>query len=257
MFDYAIKANWFGITNNYFSVHRIDAKSVEKAKKKRSNLATDDLKALFSSEQYQNASFKHSYQYWVPLLLLYTGARVQEICQLHCHDVKQVNGIWVLDINEDSATKKTKTLTSVRQIPIHQELLDLGFLEFVDSVRHKRRGGKQLFVDLTYTAQHGFARKYQRWSLGEGSRPGFFQQAGMKRDTLDRKDNHAFRHTLTSALQEVGIPTELRSAITGHKMASGSENTTYSHSQMLQLKQEALHKISFRDITGNVKPFKH
>lgn len=49
---------------------------------------------------------------------LYTGARLNELCQLRVSDVNKVGEIWCLDINEKDG-KQLKNVSSTRQIPIH------------------------------------------------------------------------------------------------------------------------------------------
>jgi integrase len=59
----------------------------------RSVFTTEDLEKLFHADQYIKGTHRHPYQFWLPLLGLYTGCRIEELCQLHVVDVKQVDGI--------------------------------------------------------------------------------------------------------------------------------------------------------------------
>jgi len=56
-------------------------------KRTREVYKQEDLNKLFHSEQYRTKSFKYPWQYWLPLLGLYTGARIEELSQLHVEDV--------------------------------------------------------------------------------------------------------------------------------------------------------------------------
>jgi hypothetical protein len=70
--------------------------------------------------------------------------RPKEIFQMHVDDLKSTErGNWYLDIaattdEDDEASpesKKTiKTLTSRRKVPVHPELVRLGFLAFVEDL---------------------------------------------------------------------------------------------------------------------------
>jgi hypothetical protein len=59
--------------------------------------------------------FTHPHQYWVPLIGLYSGARIEEICQLEVNDVRESSGVWIMDINRngDKRVKTAATLTLV------------------------------------------------------------------------------------------------------------------------------------------------
>jgi hypothetical protein len=97
---------------------------------------------------------------------LFTGARENEICQLHLLDIYQheETGIWVFDINEDESqtTKKSvKKGEHARFVPIHPKLIDLGLLDFVEAL--KQHNGVRLFEDLPYRGKNKYADKFQRW----------------------------------------------------------------------------------------------
>lgn len=62
----------------------------------------EDIKKLFFSGSYTEKAFKNLAYYWVPLIGLYSGLRLEEICQLHCDDIVSEDGIWYFDINEES-----------------------------------------------------------------------------------------------------------------------------------------------------------
>lgn len=95
---------------------------------------TENTSGLLRSESHK----------WGMLLALFTGARLNEICQLHIADVQQEDGIWFLDItDEGDDDKKLKTEAGRRKVPVYSELIRLGFLEFVQS----RSKGKRLFPD--------------------------------------------------------------------------------------------------------------
>ncbi|MCT7655420.1 hypothetical protein MBH78_13535 [Oceanimonas sp. NS1] len=82
---------------------------------------------------------------------LYTGARLGEIAQLRLEDVVQVGDVWLLNVtkdDDDSAedARTVKTAAAIRSIPIHSALIKLGFLDYVETVRHT--GAFKLFPSL-------------------------------------------------------------------------------------------------------------
>ena len=53
---------------------------------------------------------------WVPWLLAFTGARMEEVCQALTTDIRQEAGIWYLDINESDPGKSLKNPGSARKV---------------------------------------------------------------------------------------------------------------------------------------------
>ena len=68
-------------------------------------------------------------RYWVTLLSAYSGARLNEICQLDVIDIQELDGIWTINLNANSADKSIKTEAGNRLVPIHPKLLEFGFLD--------------------------------------------------------------------------------------------------------------------------------
>lgn len=75
----------------------------------------DDLIKLFHSEDYLEDTHDKSFKFWMPILALFTGMRLNEIAQLHLSDIRQVeDGVWVLDINDEKEKRlKTKSILSL------------------------------------------------------------------------------------------------------------------------------------------------
>jgi hypothetical protein len=79
------------LTTNYAKgkKHKAKASSYEK-------FTVDDLKALFEGPYFRAHEYDEPFKYWLPVLGLYTGARLEELAQVHLADVKQHSptGIW-------------------------------------------------------------------------------------------------------------------------------------------------------------------
>ncbi len=75
--------------------------------------------------------------YWLPFMALFSGARIGELAALGVPDIKQEGGIWYFDITEedDDGVKKDN---SVRKVPIHKILIDLGLLDYKASLKDKQ-----------------------------------------------------------------------------------------------------------------------
>lgn len=124
-------------------------KSVGPSKNPIQEFTPAQLSLIFSQDVYVTKSAE---RFWIPLVLLFTGARLDEICQLHADDVKQKPIPHILTENledEDPAlAKKLKSISSHRTIPIHADLIELGFLDYAKAIRAK--GHLHLFPDLRH-----------------------------------------------------------------------------------------------------------
>lgn len=94
-------------------------------------------------------------RFWLPLIALFTGARINEICQLHTDDIQEKNGISFISINEEDE-KHVKTKAGIRQVPIHNELIKIGFLDYVAEIRKK--GETLLFPEVMTDLVRGTKR---------------------------------------------------------------------------------------------------
>jgi hypothetical protein len=72
---------------------------------------------------------KKPHEFWVPLLGLYTGARIDELSQMFSDDIRQTNdGFWFLHIHANDGNS-VKNRASKRRVPIHPDLISLGLIE--------------------------------------------------------------------------------------------------------------------------------
>ena len=89
----------------------------------------------------EDHSMRGTALFWLPLLGLYTGARLNELCQLTPSNVREEDDIAYLDITNEADGQRIKTSSGKRIIPIHQRLIDLGFLSSPVVGKKKKSGG--------------------------------------------------------------------------------------------------------------------
>ncbi len=136
-------------------------KKVKRSKTARKKGFSDEqVRIVFSKEVFQPKTVE---RFWIPIILFYTGARLDEISQLHVSDVKYVPVPHLLVENlkdEDPALAKLlKNETSYRTIPIPNELLSLGFLDYAEAV--KAGGHVHLFPNLPHKSGKNVLGMYQ------------------------------------------------------------------------------------------------
>ncbi len=195
-----------GVRNGYLD--RNHAEGLKPPKKKhardqRQIFDDSDLQRLFDADQYS----KHSqpYQYWLPILGLYTGCRLEELCQLYVEDLKQTEkGIWYLDINSGK-DKKLKNEASDRAVPLHPVVVSLGFPEFAQKANEQ--GNERVFQELK--KQSGSYGHYaSRWFNR------FKEKAGIDM-TPNKKVFHSFRHSFTDMLYKEQVMETIIEELTG------------------------------------------
>ncbi len=197
-----------------------------------------DLKKIFLSKPYMTGSFKRATDYWLPLIALFTGARLGEICQLRVADIKKEDNIYCIDINEDDEGKSVKTKdSSVRLIPIHQVLLDLGLNEYVEELK---RNKKTNLFDINYGIIRGQYHSVQKHMSA------YLKKIGIVSTDKKSKSFHSFRHTVRTRLTELDVPERTIDAIVGHASEARSIGSKiYTHSKLLNQKVTAMKKLEY------------
>lgn len=204
----------------------------------------EDLEALFESETYRNHQHETSSRYWLPLLGLHTGARINELCQLLRSDIKEIEGVPVISILDEEENKRLKTDASRRLVPIHSKLIELGFLDFVKTI-HSGRIFPHLRDDPLKPGNFGIKasedfRDYRR-SVGVGN------QAGRGRS---RKAFHSFRTTFIDAARRALVGDGIRRRLVGHEF-DDTHDTNYNGGDPLDmysiktLRDEGVEKVQF------------
>lgn len=170
----------------------------------RKPFAPEELEKLFGALADKG---ERNSLFWVSVLLLATGARAGEIIPLESKDITFAGEIPIINIISDvKAGRRLKTKHSARSVPVHPDLVALGFIEFARS-----RSGR-LFPELgaTKTGKFSsyFSQIWMRWLRGE---------VGI---TDPSKTLHSLRHSFKSLARRAGVPEDVHDAVTGHRPAT-------------------------------------
>jgi len=174
----------------------------------------DEISTLFSPATYAQGRQQSPYMYWLPLIGLHSGMRINEIAQLALADIGLHGGIpcfHVTDEGDDETTnrraKRVKTDTGRRIVPVHDALINLGLLDYVHTVRQDDHN--VLFPELIggrdgpgQPASKQFAR--------------YCDRVGLKDPALVF---HSFRHGAVGRMRAAGIRKELSMVVVGHTPA--------------------------------------
>lgn len=161
----------------------------------------------------QNAT---SYSFWLMPLGLFTGARLNELCQLRAHDVIQdIHGIDLIIINANGFNKSLKNEQSAREIPICSKLIQMGFLDFVEERRQAGGSDAQLFAELVFDEKHLYSRAASRFFCGPVTGTGFIGEHCPV--AIDGGFNFkSFRRSFALRLERSGISATTIAHLLGH-----------------------------------------
>jgi integrase len=200
---------------------------IQGARTRRLPYEADDLRKLFGSA----FSVKEGPDRWLPLLGLWTGARLEELGQLRTTDVGVEESVPYIHIRGGDG-RRVKNLGSERRIPLHPELLRAGFLEYVEK-RHAENQSR-LFPELK-PDRHGTLTRF--WSKR------FRYYAKSVGLTDPQKTFHSLRHGFKDACRRAGLSEEVHDALTGHK--NGSVGRSYGTGVPLKVLAESMAKVRY------------
>lgn len=177
-------------------------KKVENVKKKEEIRPEQFRAAMAHPVNWNEASVK-----WANAILYHTGMRVSEMCQLTKNDYVEIEGIKCFSVNTHEEGKSTKTATSIRNIPIADELLEWGIWE-----------AKPVFKMHMNTVMTKIEKA--------------FKNIGLKRTS------HCFRHSISNRLRDAeGVDDSTRAFILGHSQATMTDRVYVSREPLLKMQR--------------------
>lgn len=220
----------------------------ESARDQADPFSADQLQAIFKtpiytgcqSERFRkkhgNEDMSHTSWYWLPLLGLFTGARLNELCQLREEDVCERDGIPYLHLREGEETQRIK-LHKERVVPIHDTLIHLGFLRMVESQRSA--GSDRVFPDLKRDSSGYYSNKSSK-DFND-----YIDALGIK---TKKTKFHSFRHNFKDACRHSGVHPDINDILLGHALPGMSGR--YGNAQVpLKKLNEAVQSVAFEGLT--------
>ena len=217
----------------------LQVKAEKQAHEFRDPFTNEDIRRLFAPDVLHQQTKPGNF--WIPLLSLFTGARLEELAQLHTDDIVFVNRqedarpVFVpgqpvsfeagggetlcLFINKGKPFQRLKNAASRRYVPLSPVLAsELGFLAYVASVFEAgspgRGGGGEgrLFPELTRKRDtDNFAHSISKWFNTHRNRVGVVPLPG-----AGKKDFHSFRHTVARWCEQNDVPEKSAARFLGH-----------------------------------------
>ena len=132
----------------------LEIKLKKNPREERSVYEKDDIIKLLTSLPRGTAE---AYKFWISAIALFSGMRQGEICQLFKNDIVKVQDVWCFNVSTLSEGQKTKNESSRRLVPIHPVLMELGFFEYLKTIKGNRLWPKLELKRGTY------AQDFQKW----------------------------------------------------------------------------------------------
>ncbi|MBR5882312.1 MAG: site-specific integrase [Mailhella sp.] len=235
-------------------------RDVRRKSTKRSSFSVDELKALFGNrEKYLHETRKYPSRFWAPWIALYTGMRIEEICQLHISDIREIEGVMCFSVNEERGfngeSKHVKTMAGIRSVPIHPWLwTDAGLKDFVSArkaeIIEKNWKTTLLFSDMqarthliTSDSTQKLSAPVTSWFMRYRRSVG----VGGDHGETSEKTFHSFRHTVIEyLLKEARVPLSMVQTVVGHEVTDMGVTEVYAGSwSMKVLRDEVIAKLNW------------
>ncbi len=209
----------------------ITAPKKKKGHRSRRPFTAAELRTLFSAPLFTGCESRYrrfapgdkvirDEYFFIPAILYYTGARLGEIIQLHFSDCVIDGPTPSLSINENSEAKhgedgykSVKSEAGVRIIPIHPDLMALGFGDFVKWQRKGAKAKDRLFYRIKFGEDGQPSTVFSKW-FGR-----FMDKIGLTDPALVA---HSFRHTAEDYFRENLVPKYIIDKLIGHQDASSA-----------------------------------
>jgi len=195
------------VPQNYFEGLSVQSKKITRP---REGFSNEELNQIFDPAKYLGYTIRNLKRrtklssFFVPLIGLHTGMRLEEICQLRLKDVSTSGDcdVFKVVISEDT---KLKNIQSERIIPIHQNLKKLGFLDYCKYLRKLKY--ERVFYDLEKN-RDGYGRNMGRFFMDYLKKLEIYQ--------FQTKVFHSLRHTFITNLLQNGVREEVVNGLDGH-----------------------------------------
>jgi integrase len=196
--------NWC-VASGYIAKNVAAGIAPKEPKKKKRAHTSDELRQVFGADLTAMRD-KRPDHFWGPLIGLYTGARVSEICQLAVADVDRKSGVLCFQFREDIEGQRLKNEASKRVVPVHPHLITLGFEKYL---RERRKNNEAwLLPNCTPNKKggKGMGATLSAWWSDRKTKLGLSKAVSF----------HSFRDGVSQALTAAGVLEVVTIQIIGH-----------------------------------------
>lgn len=210
-FDLDVLGAVFRLACDYWHIERDPTRVIKRvsdevlAENKRDPFAMDQLRKLFIAPLYTGCQNDRNgwakpgnnvirrARFWAPLIALFSGLRLNEICQLWSDDIIEIDGKFYIRVCENyKRRQKLKTPSAARMAPIHSELIKMGIVELMD-----HNNPHHIFNELTYCEKKkNYSDTFSSW---------FRRFIDRSDAAAPRTSFHSFRHNFKKAVDTESV----------------------------------------------------
>lgn len=202
---------------------------------KRDAFTVEQLRTIFAARPWGRPGdciLERPSRFWAPLIALYSGARLTEICGQRVDEMMVESEIAFFDFRHRPGDRAMKNGKS-RKVPVHPELIRLGFWQFVEAA--KVGGREMLFPDV---------KRHPLGKWGDGTSKWFSRKIRNLELVGTNLSFHSLRHSFEDALKRADLhDTPIGNAITGRWSAGVSKN--YGTKYTLMRLADALAQVTY------------
>lgn len=196
-----------------------------------------ELHKIFFSDSYLESKFKNNYQYWLPILGCYTGCRINELAQLQRKDVI-FNDIPYIKISSTGENQSVKTQAGERDIPLHKDVLNIGFEFYVNKVAKNKND--RIFPELVFK-NYSYGSTATRWYAD------YIKTLGITPIKQNNKKTfHCWRSTFAMICKEQDLPERQIHELIGHRDRDMSLDYYAPAYSVEKLYKDIINKLDYR-----------
>jgi integrase len=229
-----VKKKLQGIFNTAMDLDLVSKNPTDKLdwkapKKGFGNYTDKEVKVLF-----EEAQKEIDWKKWLVSIGALSGCRLSEVIHLRGKDLIRDadTGIYYFNITTEAGSLKTEAAS--RKVPIHSKLLDIGLLNYRDSI-----GAKRLFDVKDKAATAWYARYRARCGVAHINHKN------------ERRVFHSFRHwVITQARAKVGKDALIQQVV-GHEKTSAGATDRYTDDMPIRELKTVIECLDFNRVVDS------
>jgi len=219
LFNAALDMPGSGLTRNPMEGVKLPSKITRADSGRKYEIQPDSLPLIFGGDWFNLADYPRRNRFglggfWIPLITYYCGARLEEVAAMNAADIRKVQDVWVLEFRFDGQGRELKNLQSVRSVPIHKDLLQLGLADYANRVGPDGKLWPSLRPNPKGKYGYNLSKRFGV----------YLEEIGAKKSS---KPMHGFRHLFPTLMREIGYDDITTAQVLGHSAAPRLQTSSY------------------------------